>query len=513
MHHHLHSHYNYLFNILEIVNFCFTSIENLFIKDIQCCLLMGNTLSDLSSPTIATQHSHPSGTIVVINQQQGRPETLTEKTIKMSNSANSNGALNRDASNVDVNMISASRDASMADIPDQSSLQYNSRNCSEQYIENADYQEQASSNSSSFSSLNERSQQERDGSMMFDSDNNSNKPDVSHNEKLEDSDDSLMVDEQKDEGNNRKAGGDTMEGVQNPVQPIEKLQPESQITSDRSQNSAINSQQQQQQQQQQRQQQQQQQQQPYQPVQPILVPTIFKWTEGGRKVFVMGTFTGWRKMIALNGPSPKDGSFSVQIALPPGMHRFKFVVDNEVRCSNFIPTATDNSGHFVNYLEIIPSERELCPERNDSRVSLRSNGSKLGLTKDDDDMGNGYTRYHQDQIMQLRKVAYTNEIPPIFTDPKVMEEYYVTLDNSQKNGGHNQQWLIPPQLPPHLENVTLNGYNSNDKSNTSGALSIPNHVVLNHLATTSIKHNTLAVASVVRYKRKYVTQILYAPLQ
>ncbi len=218
-------------------------------------------------------------------------------------------------------------------------------------------------------------------------------------------------------------------------------------------------------------------------------------------------------MIALNGPSPKDGSFSVQIALPPGMHRFKFVVDNEVRCSNFIPTATDNSGHFVNYLEIIPSERELYPERNNSSASLKSTGSKLGLTKDDDDMGNGYTRYHQEQSMQLRQVAYTNEIPPIFTDPKVMEEYYVTLDNSQKNGGHNQQWLIPPQLPPHLENVTLNGYNSNDKSNTTGALSIPNHVVLNHLATTSIKHNTLAVASVVRYKRKYVTQILYAPLQ
>lgn len=249
--------------------------------------------------------------------------------------------------------------------------------------------------------------------------------------------------------------------------------------------------------------------------QPVLIPTVFKWTEGGSKVFVMGTFTGWRKMIALNGPSPKDGSFTVQIALPAGTHRFKFVVDNDVKCSNFIPTATDNSGHFVNYLEVSPSENDLKSDPNSkSKSSLRTLDSKLGLTKDDDDMGDGYSRYYDDQeTCPKQAVEYITDIPPIFTDPKVMEEYYLTLDNNQRHGNHSQQWLIPPQLPPHLENVILNSYNSSDKANTSGALSIPNHVVLNHLATTSIKHNTLAVASVVRYKRKYVTQILYAPLQ
>lgn len=248
---------------------------------------------------------------------------------------------------------------------------------------------------------------------------------------------------------------------------------------------------------------------------PVLIPTTFRWTEGGEKVFVMGTFTGWRKMIALSGPNLKDGSFQVQISLPPGTHRFKFVVDNEVKCSNFIPTATDHSGHFVNYLEIFSTEYDLARDVNSkSRTSLRTMDSKLGLTKDDDDMGGGYTRYYDDQEGNSSKnTEYITSIPSIFTDPKVMEDYYLTLDNNERKGNYTQQWLIPPQLPPHLENVILNSYNNNDKANTGGALSIPNHVVLNHLATTSIKHNTLAVASVVRYKRKYVTQILYAPLQ
>ena len=89
----------------------------------------------------------------------------------------------------------------------------------------------------------------------------------------------------------------------------------------------------------------------------------------------------------------------------------------------------------------------------------------------------------------------------------------MAIDKQLKSSnGQQQAWLFPPQLPPHLETVVLNKYSTNDKDNEIGALPIPNHVVLNHLATTSIKQNTLAVASIVRYKRKYVTQILYAPL-
>ncbi|AOA61465.1 One of three possible beta-subunits of the Snf1 kinase complex [Komagataella phaffii GS115] len=244
------------------------------------------------------------------------------------------------------------------------------------------------------------------------------------------------------------------------------------------------------------------------PEDPQLVAIELRWSQGGQKVFVTGSFTGWRKMIALHGPA-KDGSFSLKLKLPFGTHRFRFIVDNELRFSDFLPTATDQAGNFVNYLEITPDQ---FSEKNRSQKSLRTLDSKLGLTQDDDDMGNGYTRYHDEQEQpQTAKKEYITGIPAIFTDPKVMEQYYLTLDNQQ--GNHNQQqWLIPPQLPPHLENVILNNF-SNDKENNSGSLPIPNHVVLNHLATTSIKHNTLAVASVVRYQRKYATQILYAPLQ
>ncbi|KAK6457314.1 AMPKBI-domain-containing protein [Scheffersomyces xylosifermentans] len=284
---------------------------------------------------------------------------------------------------------------------------------------------------------------------------------------------------------------------------------------------------------------QQNQQQPPQPVEPdpsITIPVDIKWVQGGEKVYVTGSFTGWRKMIGLS--KQPDNSFLITLGLPVGTHRFRFVIDNELRFSDFLPTATDQMGNFVNYVEVTPehiqqhlaqteqqdsSFEEQQPQQQPpsqpsrkssiSRTATRSD-SMWGLTNDDDDMGNGYSRYHdEDNESGDRNYQFINDIPPIFTDPKVMEQYYVAIDKQSKSNGQQQAWLHPPQLPPHLENVILNNYNSADRDNNGGSLPIPNHVVLNHLATTSIKHNTLAVASVVRYKRKYVTQVLYAPLQ
>ncbi|PSK36300.1 hypothetical protein C7M61_004124 [Candidozyma pseudohaemuli] len=265
------------------------------------------------------------------------------------------------------------------------------------------------------------------------------------------------------------------------------------------------------------------------------VPVDIKWVQGGEKVYVTGSFTGWRKMIGLQ-KQEEEKTYLVTLGLPVGTHRFRFVVDNELRFSDFLPTATDLMGNFVNYIEVTPEhvqlhlkqleeeQEEMAREEEESKLrtsrrsSVSSRGrsnSVFGFTNDEDDMGDGYSRYHEEaEDAPAKTYNYVSDIPPIFEDPKVMEQYYLALEQRSRNRNQQDQaWLCAPQLPPHLENVILNSYNSQDKDNNSGALPIPNHVVLNHLATTSVKHNTLAVASVIRYKRKYVTQVLYAPLQ
>ncbi|KOG99974.1 Gal83p [Saccharomyces eubayanus] len=261
----------------------------------------------------------------------------------------------------------------------------------------------------------------------------------------------------------------------------------------------------------------------------MMLPIDITWQQGGSKVYVTGSFTGWRKMIGLVPVPGQPGIMHVKLQLPPGTHRFRFIVDNELRFSDYLPTATDQMGNFVNYMEVTaPPDWSSEPQQqasdnktnhaDDSQSAKRPMSARsriaLEIEKEPDDMGDGYTRFH-DETPSKPDLEYTQDIPAVFTDPNVMEQYYLTLDQ-QQNNHQNMAWLTPPQLPPHLENVILNNYSNaqtDNNENTSGALPIPNHVILNHLATSSIKHNTLCVASIVRYKQKYVTQILYTPLQ
>jgi 5'-AMP-activated protein kinase, regulatory beta subunit len=148
-------------------------------------------------------------------------------------------------------------------------------------------------------------------------------------------------------------------------------------------------------------------------------------------------------------------------------------------------------GNLVNYIEVGDQEGSVEELNHEDQVVIH----------DEKSAGDGYERMEEDDedgLIHEPVIEYGSEIPSVFTDPEVMDRFV------------SSDYVTPPQLPPHLEGVILNS-NSTEKDNNS-VLPIPNHVVLNHLATTSIKHNVLAVASISRYSRKYVTQILYAPL-
>jgi hypothetical protein len=95
---------------------------------------------------------------------------------------------------------------------------------------------------------------------------------------------------------------------------------------------------------------------------PEKVPLVLDWTDGGKKVAVAGTFTGWRKRINLRktyptnlnvrrGPDCRNGRFSTVVQVRPGTHRFHFLVDGEWRISNEFPTAVDSEGNLLNYFE------------------------------------------------------------------------------------------------------------------------------------------------------------------
>jgi hypothetical protein len=180
--------------------------------------------------------------------------------------------------------------------------------------------------------------------------------------------------------------------------------------------------------------------------------------------------------------SSGDNTMSAVVAIPPGTHHVKFLVDGEMRTSPALPTAVDDTGILVNYLEV--SSDDLPPL--DRQSSSHSHGGDPKASSASNRLP-GTTKAEA----QLR---YIQEIPAYLRD---------FVENC--GGGDEDIRGVdgappPPSLPMMLQKVILN--TSSQKKDDASVLMIPNHAVLNHLATSSIKNSILAVSATTRYKKK-----------
>ncbi|CCE79478.1 Piso0_001543 [Millerozyma farinosa CBS 7064] len=367
-----------------------------------------------------------------------------------------------------------------------------------------------------------------------------------------------------------------------------------------------------------------------------LIPVEIKWVNSTKepisKISIIGSFSNWRDVIRLESSSDRPNEYSTMIRLPLGVHKLLYIVNNEYRISEQLPTATDQEGILFNWFEVLDEAHLFNHSYNQSnhvgastdydaniippryvneprtagkyevdRIKKKSNSLLTRISKEElgadvehveymvDDHtpepergqnatymmsedsntsdSNRFTTYNNtsssffDSIEQ-GKIEYSNEVPQMF----------VNYDYFKTNKGANYELPEPPQLPAYLNNVLLNKlpsqqtqqhipatitqhqnfqqvqqydgsnfpYNylqpppimqSNSNSSVSSNrpplrradssyyasnresyhLSIPNHVILNHLMTTSIKNEVLTVACITRYSGKFVTQIMHSP--
>lgn len=114
---------------------------------------------------------------------------------------------------------------------------------------------------------------------------------------------------------------------------------------------------------------------------PEKVKVILKWRDPIRnpskcKITIISTDIA----SALNfDPSDKSfhGTFSMKfderennfyvpnLSLPPGVYKFQFVINGEIRHSNLLPSATDSVGNIVNWFEVVPGYETVEPFRNE----------------------------------------------------------------------------------------------------------------------------------------------------
>ena len=81
-----------------------------------------------------------------------------------------------------------------------------------------------------------------------------------------------------------------------------------------------------------------------------VVPVMFKWTHGGQRVFLTGTFNDWAKEGI---PMVRSGQEFYQILeIPKGVHEYKFLVDGDWKFSHEQPVLQDTSGNVNNVVDI-----------------------------------------------------------------------------------------------------------------------------------------------------------------
>ncbi|KAF1957405.1 AMPKBI-domain-containing protein [Byssothecium circinans] len=249
------------------------------------------------------------------------------------------------------------------------------------------------------------------------------------------------------------------------------------------------------------------------------VPTLVEWEGPGERVYVTGTFAGWNRKFRLNrnGPSKKKDALSAYVHISPGTHHLMFIVDNDMRTSDKLPTAVDYTNILVNYIEVLKPSPEVkaqpeLAEKKTEPIPVLEQRPPDG--------------YRPPQVLPT-----TPEIKPIkkpVPEPKAkipppspkkyhneIPRYLLDLDEPEESRRYARATAVchmmpnAPSLPLFLNKSILNGVTP--MKDDSSVLIMPNHTVLNHLATSSIKDNILATSATTRYKQKFLTTIMYKP--
>ncbi|KAI0021948.1 5'-AMP-activated protein kinase beta subunit, interation domain-containing protein [Xylariomycetidae sp. FL0641] len=226
------------------------------------------------------------------------------------------------------------------------------------------------------------------------------------------------------------------------------------------------------------------------------IPTRVEWLRGGQRVYVTGTPFQWSRKQRLSPAKGREGVLETVIPVFPGTHHIKFLVDGTMQTSPDLPTTVDFGNNLVNYIEVSGDSAAARPSNLDS-----------GLPRSDTDAERLPSRQPSTQELtgeenaQVKKVIvptakYTGKLP----------RYLEDFDQAEDSAAYKISALAleklptPPSLPGFLTKPILN--NTTLIKDDNSVLTMPNHTVLNHLATCSIKNNVLAVSATTRYQQK-----------
>ncbi|XP_023232177.1 5'-AMP-activated protein kinase subunit beta-1-like isoform X1 [Centruroides sculpturatus] len=188
------------------------------------------------------------------------------------------------------------------------------------------------------------------------------------------------------------------------------------------------------------------------------LPIVFRWCQGGNRVFVACSFNEW-KLVEM---AKSDDCFMTILNMPEGEYRYRFLVDGIWKYDDKQPlTVKENFNYNV-----------------------------LTVKYDDFEIFDALNVHNQDVGSPLK-----------YSPPSPSEYFNQEIPRERISSG-------PPALPPHLSQIILN---VDAEQKETSILPQPSHFMLNHLYTLSIQEDIIVLGVIQRFRTKYVTTIFYTP--
>ena len=179
-----------------------------------------------------------------------------------------------------------------------------------------------------------------------------------------------------------------------------------------------------------------------------------------------------------------------------------FLVDEKMRTNPDLPTAVDFNNVLVNYIEVATEDvsggrrhSQQPPEgkRDSTQIDRPEAVPEEAAESGDESPG------------EDESVTFAEEVPPGDFRTLLPQALY-NMDLADDDPRYQQATQVisdlggPPSLPMFLSRSILNGITP--VKDDSSVLVLPNHTVLNHLMTSSVKNGVLATSVTTRYKKK-----------
>ena len=174
-----------------------------------------------------------------------------------------------------------------------------------------------------------------------------------------------------------------------------------------------------------------------------------------------------------------------------------------MQCSPDLPTTVDFGNNLVNYIEVsaddLPQEDQVAVEEPEVVAPLQE-----PIVQQDAREG-----HREVEEMIVKPQPKTRHALPVDDYLADVPQYLVDLDKAEESKEYRyaaraiEKLPSPPSLPGFMGKPILNA--ATPMKDDNSVLTMPNHTVLNHLATSSIKQNVLAVSGTTRYKKKVCT--------